>query len=320
MRITLAAIATAVFALAAPAAAQDAYPAKPVRFIVPFPATGPLDIMARLYAQKLGERWGKNAIAENRPGATGTIGADAVAKAAPDGYTLLFTVDLPIVMAPALMKPPYDPKTDLVPVAGVGETMNMLVVHPSAGVSTLAELVAAAKAKPGALTFSSAGNASPGHLCVEMLKSAAGVDLTHVPYKGAAPAMQAALAGEVSMFCGPITQGLPHVKSGKLRALGVTGAKASPLLPELKPLAATYPGLVVSNWYAVFAPPKTPPAVLAFLRAELKRTYDDPDVRKRLESAGMDPLWLEPAQVTAAIDRDLAKWSSVVRKAGVKAE
>ncbi len=320
MRITLAAIATAVFALAAPAAAQDAYPAKPVRFIVPFPATGPLDVMARLYAQNLGERWGKSVIAENRPGATGTIGADAIAKAAPDGYTLLFTVDLPIVMAPALIKPPYDPKADLVPIAAVGETMNMLVVHPSAGVSTLAELVAAAKAKPGALTFSSAGNASPGHLCVEMLKSAAGVDLTHVPYKGAAPAMQAALAGEVSMFCGPITQGLPHVKSGKLRALGVTGAKASPLLPELKPLAATYPGLVVSNWYAVFAPPKTPSAVLAFLRAELKRTYDDPDVRKRLESVGMDPLWLEPAQVTAAIDRDLAKWSGVVKAANIKAE
>lgn len=320
MRITLVAIATAVFALAAPTAAQDAYPSKPVRFIVPFPATGPLDVMARLYAQNLGERWGKNAIAENRPGATGTIGADAVAKAAPDGYTLLFTVDLPIVMAPALMKPPYDPKADLVPIAGVGETMNMLVVHPSAGVSTLAELVAAAKAKPGALTFSSAGNASPGHLCVEMLKSAAGIDLTHVPYKGAAPAMQAALAGEVSMFCGPITQGLPHVKSGKLRALGVTGAKASPLLPELRPLAATYPGLVVSNWYAVFAPPKTPPAVLAFLRAELKRTYDDPEVRKRLDSVGMDPLWLEPAQVTAAIDRDLAKWSGVVKAANIKAE
>jgi tripartite-type tricarboxylate transporter receptor subunit TctC len=320
MRSMLAAIATALLALAAPAVAQDAYPAKPVRFIVPFPATGPLDVMARLYAQNLGERWGKSVIAENRPGATGTIGADAVAKAAPDGYTLLFTVDLPIVMAPALVKPPYDPKADLVPVAAVGETMNMLVVHPSVGVGTLAELVAAAKAKPGALTFSSAGNASPGHLCVEMLKSAAGVDLTHVPYKGAAPAMQAALAGEVSMFCGPITQGLPHVKSGKLRALGVTGAKASPLLPELKPLAATYPGLVVSSWYAVFAPPKTPPAVLMFLRAELKRTYDDPEVRKRLESVGMEPLWLEPAQVTAAIDRDLAKWSGVVKAANIKAE
>lgn len=307
-------------ALVLAGAAHAQYPAKPVRIVVPYPPGGTVDVVARNLAQQLTTQTGQQFIVDNRAGANGTIGSDFVSKAAPDGYTLLFTVDLPIVMAPALMKPPYDPKTDLVPVAGVGETMNMLVVHPSAGVSTLAELVAAAKAKPGALTFSSAGNASPGHLCVEMLKSAAGVDLTHVPYKGAAPAMQAALAGEVSMFCGPITQGLPHVKSGKLRALGVTGATGSPLLPELKPLAATYPGLVVSNWYAVFAPPKTPPAVLAFLRAELKRTYDDPEVRKRLESVGMDPLWLEPAQVTAAIDRDIAKWRDVVKKAGVKAE
>ena len=321
MRTTLAAIASAVIALAAPAAvAQDVYPSKPVRFIVPFPASGPLDVMARLYAQKLGERWGKSVIVENRPGATGTIGADAVAKAAPDGYTLLFTVDLPIVMAPALMKPPYDPKADLAPIAAVGETMNMLVVHPSTGVSTLRELVAAAKAKPGALTFSSAGNASPGHLCVEMLKSAAGVDMTHVPYKGAAPAMQAAMAGEVSMFCGPIAQGLPHVKSGKLRALGVTGAAASPLLPELKPLAAIYPGVVGSTWYAVFAPPRTPAAVTAFLRAELKKTHDDPEVRTRLESMGFDSLWMDPAQLSAAIDRDLTKWSGVVKAANIKAE
>lgn len=311
-------LALALALLAWPAAGQDAYPSKPVRFIVPFPAAGPLDVMARLYAQKLGDRWGRPVIVENRTGATGAIGAEAVAKAAPDGYTLLFTVDLPIVMAPALVKTPYDPKTDLVPVAAVGETMNMLVVHPSVGVATLPELVAAAKAKPGALTFSSAGNASPGHVCGEMLKSAAGIDLTHVPYKGAAPAMQAALAGEVSMFCGPVTQGLPHVKSGKLRALGVTGERPSPLLPDLKPLSATFPGLVVSNWYAVFAPPKTPAAVLSTLRADLKRIYDDPEVRQRLDSLGMDPLWLEPAQVSAAIDRDLAKWGGVIQRANIK--
>lgn len=311
-------LALAIALAAWPAAGQDAYPSKPVRFVVPFPAAGPLDVMARLYAQKLGDRWGRPVIVENRTGATGAIGAEAVAKAAADGYTLLFTVDLPIVMAPALVTTPYDPKTDLVPVAALGETMNMLVVHPSIGVSTLPELVAAAKAKPGALTFASAGNASPGHVCGEMLKSAAGIDLTHVPYKGAAPAMQAALAGEVSMFCGPVTQGLPHVKSGKLRALGVTGEKPSSLLPELKPLSATFPGLVVSNWYAVFAPPKTPAAVLATLRAELKRAYDDPEVRQRLDSLGMDPLWMEPAQVSAAIDRDLARWGTVMRRANIK--
>ncbi|HSC29647.1 MAG TPA: tripartite tricarboxylate transporter substrate binding protein, partial [Vicinamibacterales bacterium] len=143
---------TVLAALASPVAAQDAYPSKPVRFIVPFAASGPADVLVRLYAQKLGERWGKPAIVENRVGATGTIGTDAVVKSPPDGYTLLFTVDLPIVMAPALFKPPYDPKRDLVPVAGVANSMNVLVAHPSAGVRSLAELVAAAKAKPGALT------------------------------------------------------------------------------------------------------------------------------------------------------------------------
>ncbi len=315
-------VAAAALATIAPApiAAQDAYPAKPVRFVVPFPAAGPADVFARLYAQKLGERWGKPVIVENRVGATGTIGADAVAKAAPDGYTVLFTVDLPIVMAPTLIKLPYDPKTDLVPVAAMGESMNMLVAHPSTGIGTIAELIAAAKARPGALTFASAGNASPGHLCGEMVKSTAGIDLTHVPYKGAAPAMTAALSGEVSVFCGPLAQGLPHVRSGKLKALGVTGEKPSPLAPEIAPLSASFPGLAFANWYAVFTPRGTPPAVIAFLRDELRKTYDDPEVGRRLSGVGIDPAWMEGAQVGAAIDRDLAKWSGVVRAAKIKAD
>jgi tripartite-type tricarboxylate transporter receptor subunit TctC len=319
-RRPLVVIAAALAALASASVAQDAYPSKPVRFVVPFPAAGPADVLARLYAQKLGERWGKPVIVENRVGATGTIGADAVAKAAPDGYTVLFTVDLPIVMAPTLIKPPYDPRIDLIPVAGIGETMNMLVAHPSTRINTIADLIAAAKARPGSLTFASAGNASPGHLCGEMVKSAAGIDLTHVPYKGAAPAMTAALSGEVSVFCGPLAQGLPHVRSGKLKALGVTGEKPSPLAPEIAPLSASFPGLVFANWYAVFTPRGTPPAVIAFLRDELRKTYDDPDVGRRLSSAGIDPAWMEGSQIRAAVDRDLAKWSSVVRAAKIKAE
>jgi tripartite-type tricarboxylate transporter receptor subunit TctC len=317
----LAVVAAAFAAIASvPVAAQDAYPSKPVRFVVPFPASGPADVVARLYAQKLGERWGKPVIVENRVGATGTIGADAVAKAAPDGYTVLFTVDLPIVMAPTLIKPPYDPKTDLVPVAAMGESVNMLVAHPSTGIGSTADLISAAKARPGALTFASAGNASPGHLCGEMVKSAAGIDLTHVPYKGAAPAMTAALSGEVSVFCGPLAQGLPHVRSGRLKALGVTGEKPSLLAPEIAPLSASFPGLAFANWYAVFTPRGTPPAVIAFLRDEMRRTYDDPEVGRRLSAAGIDPVWMEGSQVRAAIDRDLAKWSSVVRAAKIKAE
>src|SRR5436305_1491275 len=171
----------ALAALAAsPVAAQD-YPARTVRLIVPFPAGGPTDILIRIYGQKLSQHWSQPVVVENRAGATGTIGTEAVVKAQPDGYTLLFTVDLPIVMAPALRKLRYDPQHDLVPVAAIAKTENLLVANPSTGIRSLSDLVAAAKAKPGALTFASAGNASPGHLCGEMLKSQAGIELTHVP-------------------------------------------------------------------------------------------------------------------------------------------
>jgi tripartite-type tricarboxylate transporter receptor subunit TctC len=303
-----------------PASAQDPYPSKPVRFIVPFPAGGPNDVLARLYAQKLGERWGRPVLVENRAGATGTIGTDAVVKSSPDGYTLLFTVDLPIVMAPALVKPPYDPQRDLVPVAAVADGMNMLVAHPSTGVRSLAELVAAAKAKPGALTFASAGNASPGHVCGELIKLGAGIDLTHVPYKGAAPAMNAALAGEVSVFCGPIPVGLPHVRAGKLYALGVTGAKPSPLAPGLAPLSATYPGVVLSNWYALFAPAQTPAAVTGSLQAELEKVHADAAVRERLAAIGIDPAWMAGPELARAIEADGARWARVVKDANIRAE
>ncbi len=311
---------TLVAAFAPFVAAQEAYPSKPVRLIVPFPAGGPNDVLARLYAQKLGERWGKPVIVENRTGATGAIGADAVVKSPPDGYTLLFTVDLPIVMAPALVKTPYDAKRDLVPVAGLADGMNMLVVHPSTGIQTLAELVAAAKARPGTLSFASAGNASPGHVCGELLKMGAGVDLTHVPYKGAAPAMNAALAGEVSMFCGPIPVGLAHVKAGKLRAVGVTGAKPSPLAPGIAPLSATYPGVVLSNWYAVFAPPRTPDAVVRVLRDELEKVYADAAVRERLSTIGLDPVWMTAPQLAQAVDADGERWARVIKGANIRAE
>ena len=296
------------------------FPERPVRLVVPFPAAGPLDMMARLYSQKLSELWGKPVVVDNRVGATGTIGTDAVAKSAADGHTVLLTVDLPIVKAPALFKPPYDVKKDLLPIAIVADDMNMLVANPSVGANTLAELVALARSKPGTLTFSSAGNGSPGHLCGEMLKSAAGVNLTHVPYKGAAPAMTATLAGEVSIFCGPIPQGLPHVKSGKLRALGVTGEAASPMVPDAPPLAATYPGLVVTNWYGAFVAPRTPAAIVQTLRNDIKRASEDPDIRQKLSGVGMATVWIEGSAMENAIDRDLAKWTRVVRDANIKAD
>ena len=306
--------------LVSQAPAQERYPAKPVRFIVATPATGPADILARIYAQKLGERWGQAVVVENRVGATGTIGADAVAKAAPDGYTLLFTVDLPIVMAPALIKTPYDPRNGFTPIALLAESASMLVVHPSVGATTLSELVAIAKKKPGALTFSSAGPASPGHLCAEMLRASAGIDIVHVPYKGAAPAMTAVLAGEVSMFCGPIPQGLPHVKSGKLHAVGVTSTAISPLVPELPTLAATYPGLVSTNTYMLYAPPGTPAVITSQLRNDVRRIWEYKETRDRLGVLGLDMLWLEGTDLSRRIDADLAKWAVVVKTGNIKAE
>lgn len=301
------------------AQAQQPFPAKPVRIVVPFPP-GPADLVARLYAQKLGERWKQSVVIENRPGATGTIGADAVAKAAPDGYTILYTVDLPVVMAPALMRTPYDPVKDLLPVAGVVDGMNLLAVHPSAGVSTLAELVAAAKARPGALSFASAGNASPGHVCGEMLKAAAGVDMTHVPYRGAGPASQAVLIGEVTAFCGPIAALLPSIRAGKLRAIGVTGEQPSTRAPEIPPLSSSYPSVVVSNWSGFFVPPRTPVPVVEELRQEIRATFDDPELAKRLHASGFDPRWIPAADLTRLIEADLVKWARIIRATNIRAD
>jgi len=308
-----------LWSLTALALAQQ-YPAKPVRMIVPLPPGGPADLVARLYAQKLAEFWSKPVVVENRAGATGTIGADAVAKAPPDGYTLLFTPDLPIAMAPALFKPPYDPKADLLPIAAVGAGANVLLAHPSAGASNLPGLVEAARRKPGALTFASAGNASPGHLCGEMLKKAAGIDLTHVPYKGAAPALAAVLAGEVSLFCAPIPAGLPHVRSGKLKALATTGEGPAAQMPDVKTIAESFPGVAVTVWYGVFAPARTPAALAATIRGDLRRVFDDPATKARYEAAGVDSVWMDEKQLAAAIDRDLVKWSGVVRDSNIKAD
>jgi tripartite-type tricarboxylate transporter receptor subunit TctC len=313
----------AVGAAALPAmsriARAQAYPSRPVRFIVPFPASGPSDVLARLYGQKLSERWNQPVVVENRVGATGTIGTEGVVRAPPDGYTLLFTADLPITMAPALLKLRYDPQRDLVPVAALAKNDALLVVHPSAGIRSLADLVAAAKAKPGALTFASGGNASPSHLCGEMLKRQAGIDMTHVPYSGSAPAMNAVLAGDVTMFCAPIPLGMVHFKAGKIYALGVTGTAPSPLLPELAPLSVIYPGFVISNWQALFAPVATPPAATKLLHDELQKAYADPELQQKLATLALDPAWLSGAELSRRIETDTAKWADLI-KAANKAE
>ena len=305
---------------ALPAVAQDAYPSRPVKFVVPFPAGGPLDVLARVVAQKLGEDWKSPVVVENVTGATGSIGANAVARAAPDGYTLLVTVDIPLTMYPAVAKSlPYDPQADFKPIASLARTDNGLFVNPGLGVSTVQELVELARKQPGKLTFSSAGIGAPAHFAGELFKVIAGIDMTHVPYKGAAPAMAAAMSGEVNLMFGPIAQGLPQVKAGKLKALGVTGPNATPLLPGVKPLVEQgFPGLLVFNFYPVMAPAKTPDAVTRKVHAGLKAVMSDAGVRTRLEAAGIEPVWDDAPQVSAALNSDRLRWSALAKRAGIQ--
>ena len=287
---------------------------------MPIPAGGPIDVLARLYGQKLAQRWNQPVVVENRAGATGTIGTEVVVRAPPDGYTLLFTVDLPITMAPALLKPRYNSARDLIPIASVATAENMLVVNASTGIRSVPELVAAAKARPGTLTFSSAGVASPAHLCGEMLKRQAGIEMTHVPFAGAQPALNALLSGAVAMFCGPIPLEMPHVKSGKLNALGVTGTAPSRLAPELSTIAASYPGLVIANWFALFAPAGTPSEVTRFLQDELAVVYRDAELQEKLTVLGFDPVWRSPAELAQAIRDDTIKWMEFIKATNIKAD
>jgi tripartite-type tricarboxylate transporter receptor subunit TctC len=315
----LAAGAVGLLPVASSAWAQ-AYPTRPIHFIMPFPAAGPADILARLYGEKLSQMWNQPVVVENRPGATGSIGTEVVVRAPPDGYTLLFTVDLPITMAPALLKLPYDPQRDLIPIAAVAKGENVLVVRPSAGIHSIADLVAAAKAKPGMLTFSSAGNGSPAHLCGEMIKRQTGIDMTHVPYTGAAPAMNAVLADDVTMFCGPMQLALPQVKAGTVDALGVTGSTPSALLPGVPPLAASYPGLVIENWFGLFAPAGTDAAVTRRLSDGLAKIFADASLQKKLAPLGLDAEWTSSADVAKRIASDIVKWRDFVAAANIRAD
>jgi len=200
----------------------------------------------------------------------------------------------------------------------VASAENVMSVKASAGIHSLAELVAAAKAQPGVLTFASAGNGSPGHLCGEMIKARAGIDMIHVPFTGAAPAMNAVLAGNVTMFCGPIEVTLPHIKAGTVVGVGVTGTKPSPLLPDVAPLSATYPGLVIANWFGLLAPAGTPPAVTAALESEFKKISDDAELQQRLTQMGLDPQWLSSAGLARRIEADTVKWHDFVESAHIR--
>jgi len=316
-------VLTLLFAVSAPSFAADNaadnYPNKPIRLVVPYPPGGGYDILARLLGQKLTERWGQQVIVDNRPGANGNIGAAAAAKSPPDGYTLLIGGIGPNAINASLYALSFDPVKDFAPVMLVATYQNILVVDPSLPAKSVKELIALAKSKPGKINYASAGNGSTQHLSGELFKTMAGVDLVHIPYKGSAPGMTALLGGEVSLMFNSTPTTLPHVKTGKLRGLAVTGGKRSPEAPELPTVAeAGVPGFEVTGWYGVLAPAATPKEIVVKLNSELAKILQLPDIKERLKELGVEAGGGTPEQFGDFIKKEIAKWAKVVKESGAR--
>ena len=297
-------------------AVAQSYPAKPIRIIVGYPAGGPTDMIARTVAQKLSPALGQQVIVDNRPGASGMIGAELAVKAPPDGYTLL-TVPITYAVTPSVFpKMPYDAEKDLAPVALVAAAPFILVVHPTLPVKTVKDLIALAKSRPGQINYASASAGGMPHLAGELFNIMAGVKLTHIPYKGAAPATIDLLAGQVSLMFNNMLSAMPHVKSGKLRAVAVTSAKRSSAVPELPTVAETIPGFEASGWYGAFAPAATPREIIAKLNGEINRLMRQPDVAQRFAGDGVEAVTMTPAEFGTYLHSEIVKWGKVVKISG----
>jgi len=302
-------------------ASGQAYPTRPVRIVVPFAPGGPNDIIARLVAQKLSETWGQPFLVENRAGAGGNIGTDFVAKSAPDGYTLLSAGPGSLIINPLMGKVPYDTARDFAPVTLMARAPNALVAHPSLPVHSVKELIALARARPGAINYGSGGNGSTPHLSAALFAAMAGVVLTHVPYKGTAPATADLIGGQVQIAFLGIPAVLPQLKSGKLRVLAVTGLRRSPELPDVPTVDESgVPGYQVSPWYGLLAPAGTPRAIVARLSAESAKIVRAPEMRERLAAQGAEAGGSTPEEYAAAIRADTATWTSVIARAGLRTE
>ena len=313
--------AVAALALALPAGAQG-YPSKPIRFVVPYPAGGPLDTVARLLAQKVGESMKQPVVVDNKPGAGGNIGADLVAKSPPDGYTILMGAVATHAINPTLYSSiPYDAVRDFTPITQVASTPNVLVVNPAVPANDVKSFIAHAKANPGKLNFGSGSTGSAGHLAGELFNAQAGVKMTHVPYKGAAPAMQDLLGGRIELMFDNLASSLAQVKAGKVRALAVTTAKRSSLAPDLPTIAESgLPEFDISTWFGVFAPAGVPRDIVERLHAEFTRALAAPDVREKMLALGAEPVGNRPEEFAAYIRREAEKYSRVIKASGAKVD
>lgn len=319
----LAFVAAALFgfaALATPASSQT-YPSKPIKIIVPLAAGGLADILARAVAQKFSEASGQSVVVENRTGAAGAVGADAAAKAAPDGYTLFMGLHATNAILPLMSKLSYDPAKDFVPIIHVATFPNLLVVHPSVPAKTVRELVDYAKANPRKLTYASQGNGSSGHMAGEQFKQIAGVDMVHVPYRGAAPAVQDLVAGHVLVMFDTVTLQAPHLSAGSTRALGVTANERVDVVRDVPTMAeAGFADVQGGAWFGLFAPTGTPQAVVDWVNAETKKAFAAPEVRQRFVAQGALLPLTSPTEFAKHIEAERVRWGEVIRKGNIRLE
>jgi tripartite-type tricarboxylate transporter receptor subunit TctC len=311
----------AVAVTGATCAVAATYPEKPVRMVVPFPPGGGTDVVARAIALKLTEQWGQSVVVDNRTGAASMVGTEMLARAVPDGYTLGF-VSMSHTINPSIYKKlPFDPIADFSPVVLAATAPNVLVVNPGVGAKSVAELVQIAKSRPGKLNFPSSGNGGVSHLSMEMFRYAAGIDIVHVPYRGAGPALTALLANETQLMMATTPVALPQMKAGRLIALATTGLKRSSLAPEIPTVAeAGYPGFEADTWYGMLAPAKVPPALVNQANAAVTKMLTQADFKERLAHEGAQPAGGTPAQFAAHIKSEIEKWAKIVRMAKVKIE
>ena len=317
----LASLFLAAASLAASLAHAEGYPSRPIRLVVPFPAGGATDIFARALSQKVGDRLGQPIVVDNKPGAGGAIGSDQAAKAQPDGYTLLLATTSTHSIGPLLTaKLPYDAVRDFTPIAHVGDAPSIMLVPNSSPAKTVKEWVEHARKNPGKLNYASSGNGTVVHLTAEYFKAQAGLFLVHIPYKGTALAIPDLVSGKVDVLFDSLPSGLPHVKEGRLRALGITSLKRSPLLPDLPPVSDTIPGFESVTWFGVYGPKGLPADIAAKVNAAFNFALQDAEVKDRLARLGIEPVGGTPQQFAAMLEKDRAKWKKIITDRRITAD